>query len=136
MQGSISSPWIGQAEKTARNSKPEFSLDRGVSEGHALSVRWVGRMSGIRVYMEGFRVLPYGESNDDWLGLNADYTRRERTLRYLDNIGLESDSTDADEGLVRPSYNQFFGAVFLTHKKRREPTNARQSRGIYSRSQL
>ena len=26
---------------------------------------------GIRMYRNGFRVLPYGESNNDWLGLDA-----------------------------------------------------------------
>ncbi|TDX65135.1 signal transduction histidine kinase [Methylosinus sp. sav-2] len=32
---------------------------------------------GIRVYRDGFRVLPYGESTDDWLELDRDVSRRE-----------------------------------------------------------
>lgn len=32
--------------------------------------------SGIRVYRNGFRVLPYGEPKDDWLGLDIRYTGR------------------------------------------------------------
>ena len=39
---------------------------------------WGKRHQGIRVYMEGFRVLPYGEPTDDWLSLNLDYTNRGR----------------------------------------------------------
>lgn len=35
---------------------------------------WLGRSSGVRVYMEGFRVLPYGEPSDDWLSIDATYT--------------------------------------------------------------
>lgn len=31
---------------------------------------------GIRLYRNGFRVIPYGEPSDDWLGLDATYTRR------------------------------------------------------------
>jgi len=31
---------------------------------------------GIRLYRNGFRVLPYAESNDDWLGLDASVRRR------------------------------------------------------------
>ncbi|MDF2384866.1 sensor histidine kinase [Nostoc ellipsosporum NOK] len=31
---------------------------------------------GIRLYRNGFRVIPYGEQDDDWLGLDATYVRR------------------------------------------------------------
>lgn len=31
---------------------------------------------GIRLYRNGFRVLPYGESDDDWIGLDASVRRR------------------------------------------------------------
>jgi len=31
---------------------------------------------GIRIYRNGFRVLPYGERSDDWLSLDHDYGRR------------------------------------------------------------
>ena len=32
---------------------------------------------GIRMYRNGFRVLPYGEPNNDWLGLDASVRRRQ-----------------------------------------------------------
>ncbi len=40
---------------------------------------WLGRMSNVWVFMEGFRVLPYGEPTDDWLGIDAALARRERS---------------------------------------------------------
>jgi len=49
---------------------------------------------GIRVYRNGFRVLPYGEASDDWLSLDVDVSRRE---------------------LIIPANNRnFFGQVELT----------------------
>lgn len=41
------------------------------------SIRKIGRtQGGIRLYRNGFRVLPYGESNNDWLGLDASTVKR------------------------------------------------------------
>jgi signal transduction histidine kinase len=74
---------------------------------------WMGRSSGIRVYMEGFRVLPYGEPADDWLAIDATYTTRPKTLRFLTELGLE-ESPDRQEGLLYLRKNAYFGAVFLT----------------------
>ena len=31
---------------------------------------------GVRVYLDGFRVYPYGDSGDDWLGIDHDVARR------------------------------------------------------------
>ena len=46
---------------------------------------WASRVSGVRVYLEGFRVLPYGEPKDDWLSIDVDYTRRPRQLEIFGN---------------------------------------------------
>lgn len=74
---------------------------------------WAGRASGIRVYMEGFRVLPYGEPSDDWLSIDATYTSRPKTLNFLSDLGLE-DTDDKQEGLLYLRKTAYFGAVFLT----------------------
>ena len=79
---------------------------------------WATRSSGVRVFMEGFRVLPYGEPQNDWLRLDADYTRRSRTLDTLrswdlDELGLVD---DRDAGLTLFPNNNYFGGVFLTHE--------------------
>jgi len=41
------------------------------------SIRKLARkQGGIRLYKNGFRVLPYGEPNNDWIGLDASVVRR------------------------------------------------------------
>lgn len=78
---------------------------------------WATRASGIRVYMEGFRVLPYGD--DDWLSIDKDYAIRPRQLDMLRGLSLaeELEDADPDEGLVRLPHNNYFGGVFLTHER-------------------
>lgn len=66
---------------------------------------------GIRVYRNGFRVLPYGEPSNDWLKLDIDVSRREFlfpannrnffghvTLNHQDNPLFEE--TSSREGLL------------------------------------
>lgn len=44
---------------------------------HETSIRILARdKGGIRLYRNGFRVLPYGESSDDWLKLDASIRQR------------------------------------------------------------
>lgn len=74
---------------------------------------WHGHQSGIRVFMEGFRVLPYGEPSDDWLEIDADYAKRERSLRFLDGFG----EPDDQEGLSHIRKTAYFGGVFLTQEQ-------------------
>ncbi len=78
---------------------------------------WAAKASGIRVYLEGFRVLPYGE--DDWLSIDADYGTRARQLEMLKNLRLTEDvgDKDPDEGLVRLPHGNYFGGVFLTQER-------------------
>ena len=78
---------------------------------------WAAKASGIRVYLEGFRVLPYGD--DDWLSIDADYAVRPRQLEMLKGLVLaeELEDADLDEGLVRLPHNNYFGGVFLTQER-------------------
>lgn len=110
-----------QVDHPEPDSGPFFQsriLVREGSEGSKQFRTWMGRSSGIRVFMEGFRVLPYGEPHDDWLVIDADYTRRSRTLRFLDNGALsehfEGEAKDIDAALVFLRNTSYFGAVFLT----------------------
>ena len=51
-------------------------------------IREVGKeQGGIRLYRNGFRVLPYAEPQDDWLGLDAS-TRRKSILPVHGNINF------------------------------------------------
>ncbi|MGW1625975.1 sensor histidine kinase [Streptomyces sp. NPDC002172] len=85
--------------------------------GASKLVTLVEQYSGIRVYQEGFRVVPYGEPHDDWLGLNRDYTRRIRGF----NIPLDTDSSRVLPEVENESFRirgsrQYAGGVFLTAK--------------------
>ncbi|EXJ13997.1 sensor histidine kinase [Imhoffiella purpurea] len=78
---------------------------------------WDKRHQGIRVYMEGFRVLPYGESSDDWLLLNYDYTNRAKGfLRRLKTDFDDFFVGDPEEQKVFQGNAAYFGGVFLTHR--------------------
>jgi signal transduction histidine kinase len=88
---------------------PNASTRRGPLSG------FVRSNSGVRVYLEGFRVLPYGEYGDDWLGIDRDY----RTGPRFYTIDIDSESSDQlevdrKEGLQATGNTGYFGAVFLT----------------------
>ena len=94
-------------------------IREGQVVGTARAIKtWIGRMIGIRVYMEGFRVLPYGDVNDDWLGLDSEYRRRSHTLSYLENLqDVDIEKTGEDEGLSFLGNPGYFGAIFLTQNQ-------------------
>jgi len=65
---------------------------------------------GIRVYRNGFRVLPYGEKLNDWLGLDESTAKRvilssHRNINFFgfveitDKSGVQFDETSSREGL-------------------------------------
>jgi len=81
---------------------------------------WFGRASGIRVFMEGFRVLPYGEQRNDWLGLDRDSA--ERSSDFLDEEteaaltpSIPAAPNDRPGLLILPN-KHYFGGVFLTQR--------------------
>jgi signal transduction histidine kinase len=84
-------------------------LEFGVTQA-----RKVGQATGgVRIYLDGFRVFPYGDSGDDWLGLDSD---RARNL-----TGTPSQLVGEAKGLRRPMLYmpgnyQLFGYVTLSKK--------------------
>jgi signal transduction histidine kinase len=76
---------------------------------------WAARVRGVRVYMEGFRVLPYGEDADDWLALERDTNSRDRKLRFLADSTAPGNLVEVDdEGLLLLPNKHYCGGVFLT----------------------
>ena len=66
---------------------------------------------GVRIYRNGFRVPPYGQKEDDWLGLDASYGRRKYLpphgnnsvfgfIEIIDNKGELFEETSSREGLL------------------------------------
>lgn len=79
---------------------------------------WAATNSGIRVFMEGFRVLPYGERSNDWLQLDRSYSERGRTSPYLKEFGFSTSelSDDKDALLSILPNRSYYGCVFLTQE--------------------
>jgi signal transduction histidine kinase len=73
---------------------------------------YLSENGGIRVYRNGYRVLPYGEPEDDWLGLDATYAKRSTVLAPVanrnflgiveidDEEGEAFEETSSREGLI------------------------------------
>lgn len=81
--------------------------------------QWPRVFQGVRVYLEGFRVPPYGDTSDDWLDLGRDYRSRgkgelQRLKRFTD-WKVPPDWVE-EEGLDPKGNPHYFGAVFLTRE--------------------
>ncbi len=83
----------------------------GILNAPKTAQAWVRATTGIRVFMEGFRVLPYGETGNDWLGLDAAYTRRSGELD-LKHAAPGEDPVQEEILSVLPNAH-YFGAVLL-----------------------
>ena len=73
--------------------------------------KYLATNGGVRVYRNGFRVPPYGQQGDDWLGLDLLSSRRIRILapvrnrNFLGSVSIDDDSglfqeTSSREGLI------------------------------------
>ena len=104
----------------------------------------VKRASGVRVYLDGFRVFPYGEDGDDWLGLDhyasqnvdmAANVHMPETIKEMDRE-VQTDAKEAGGShrpfLLIPRNRQVFGAVLLSetreHKSLGEKIEIKTSR--------
>jgi signal transduction histidine kinase len=72
----------------------------------------VGReQGGVRIYLDGFRVFPYGEPGNDWLELDQARGGRKKLLESEEFTTVERDSPHPRPYLKLPGNNQLFGAV-------------------------
>ncbi|KAB2893819.1 MAG: GHKL domain-containing protein [Bacteroidetes bacterium] len=80
--------------------------------------------SGVRIYLDGFRVFPYGQEGDDWLGNDyyasqnidmANYINMSESIKAFDKL-IRSESSNPKERpyLLIPRNRMLFGAVFLS----------------------
>jgi signal transduction histidine kinase len=81
----------------------------GVRPLPALLDRFAKEAAGVRIYSEGFRVLPYGSSRNDWLSVDADYSTR----AALDIEEGELQKPSGDERVYMRPGSAYFGGVFL-----------------------
>lgn len=105
-------------ELPSGSAMPSLQARIFLREGPTMGSRdfksWANNVGGIRVFLEGFRVLPYGERSNDWLSLDAVYTGRTRKLTWIQGQEPLPEDADKDEGLLVLPNRQYFGAVFLT----------------------
>jgi len=92
--------------------KTHYFIQEELPAGTRNMVREIlNRHGGIRVYRNGFRVLPYGESFDDWLGLQRSSALRELLpphhnhnflgfVEIIDVAGDRFEETSSREGLL------------------------------------
>jgi signal transduction histidine kinase len=77
--------------------------------------RFARTSGGTRVYMEGFRVLPYGEQGNDWLDLDRDAARKPRDYDVqLDPSSRRALPTLEQEGFYQLGSASYYGGIFLT----------------------
>lgn len=104
---------------------------KGLGIDGRIAYTWVRENSGVAVFDRDFRVPPYGEPGDDWLGLAADAARNRRDPRstladkHFPMSDAERAST-ADNWMLRlPEPAQLIGVVQVT-ATRDAGTSARQ----------
>lgn len=84
--------------------------------------RWVRDNCGVAVVDRGFRIKPYGYTDDDWLNLDSDSAHSEREWRtqiarsHFQMSPLEKAEPGANPALNIPTNFQLVGAVFLESK--------------------
>ena len=141
LTGSIDRNGIGGVRLEAKELEPahyklprEFPLLRGISLDIAIVPRVKGyyrdpkiltlgavdevldEWSGVKVYLDGFRVYPYGDKGDDWLGVDRDVAQSRtpppRDLKELATglLGVESNRAM----LHHPKNQNLVGGVHLT----------------------
>ncbi len=120
---------IGNNEKDKEDFSTPFNLIKGVhfkayyfvydpslfAPGTFTFIRDLGyEKGGLKLYRNGFRVLPYGEQGDDWLGLDKSNNRniilaQHPNRNFFGFVELEDESGDFEEtssreGLIENEY--------------------------------
>lgn len=78
------------------------------------SARRLGQtLGGVKIYLDGFRVFPYGDPGDDWLGISASKARNVTTTPGE----LAGEAEDLRRPMLHlPGNNQLFGYVQVSQK--------------------
>lgn len=114
-----------QIQLPSKPDRIDVPLQRTLEHGTPFSFRariweregkkWDEEIGGVRVYMDGFRVLPYGGTRNDWLNIDADFTVRAnapmKSLEFLNDLFPPGDSKE--ELGLKPN-KQYTGTVVLS----------------------
>lgn len=94
---------------------------------------WVKRNSGVRVIDRGFRMPPYGEPQDDWLGLSGSKARRDREWGSPLTAPLagKRDMREAFDPLLKvPANHQLLGVLAVQSHRPRVRDDDERSRKL------
>jgi signal transduction histidine kinase len=86
--------------------------------GHA-AWQWIHDNSGVAIVDHGFRIKPYGYSEDDWLQIGQDHQTNKRTWRspiMLEHFPIPNEikiKESLNPTLFLPANHQLIGAVFV-----------------------
>ncbi len=152
---------IGNNERDKDDTATPFNLIKGVhfkayyfvyeptlfAPGTYTFIRELAReKGGIKLYRNGFRVLPYGEQGNDWLGLDKSNNRNTTNLAQhtnqhffgfveLDDLAGKFEETSSREGLIENEssqelinfvYRSLYTAVMKVHALRGKKVAANQ----------
>ncbi len=98
-----------------------------------LAWEWVRKNHGVAVVDHGFRVVPYGYENDDWLHLDLDKAHSERDWRSkIAKDHFPISATVRNRPALNPALNlpynyQLVGAVFVESKP---PSSTKSARDL------
>ena len=97
---------------------------------------WIRENAGVAVFDRDFRVAPYGESGDDWLGLTADAAHNQRKPRsalankHFSMTDAEQSSTSDNWMLRLPEAAQLVGLVQVTGSRAPGSSGSRSAEGL------
>ncbi|HUV03263.1 MAG TPA: ATP-binding protein [Desulfobacteria bacterium] len=84
-----------------------------ITKGLAKSV--MIEQGGVRVYLDGFRVYPYGDPKNDWLGIDQDVARRWGLAdRILDSVASELGVDSSRAMLNHPRNQNLIGIINIS----------------------
>jgi len=76
--------------------------------------------SGVKVFLDGFRVYPYGDPKNDWLGIDEQQARRLGKINPIFERLCRSLRVDESRALLnQPRNHNLVGRVFLSNQPRR-----------------
>jgi signal transduction histidine kinase len=114
-----------------------FPRRKGIFRGKEINGKvaweWIRKNHGVAVVDHGFRIVPYGYENDDWLHLDLDKAHSERNWRSkIGNEHFPISPTVRNRPALNPALNlpynfQLVGAVFVESKP---PSSARSARDL------
>lgn len=94
-------------------NKDYFRDPKTLTSGVAETLRSFG---GVRLYIDGFRIYPYGDPDDDWLGIDRDVARRKGGVDspLLQKIATSLKLNTSRALLNYPRHHNLIGRVYLS----------------------